>query len=67
MFTDIARLVITAISLASILWYSGSYARRFNLKTGEKVFFLRFRALANNSGYGVADTHALRVSSLFLK
>jgi hypothetical protein len=56
MLTEIPRLFTTAISLANIVWYSGSYARRFNLQTGKKVFSLRYRALANNRGYGVADT-----------
>jgi hypothetical protein len=56
MLTEIPRLVTTAISLANILWYSGSYARRFNLQTGKKVFYLRYRALADSHEYGVADT-----------
>jgi hypothetical protein len=50
MLKEIPRLVTTVISLANILWCSGSYARRFNLQTGKKVFYLRYRALANSRG-----------------
>jgi hypothetical protein len=54
MFTEIPRLVTTAFSMAHVLWYSGSYARRFNLQTGRKVFYLRYRALVNNRACGAA-------------
>jgi hypothetical protein len=56
MITEISRLITPAIDLANILWYSGSYARRFNLQTGKKMIYLRYRALANRRGSGDADT-----------
>jgi hypothetical protein len=55
MLTEIPRLVATAISLANMLWCSGSYARRFNLQTGKKMFHLRYRALANSRGCGASN------------
>jgi hypothetical protein len=56
MLTEISRLITPAMNLANILWYSGAYAHRFNLQTGKKMFYLRYRALANSRGFGAADT-----------
>jgi hypothetical protein len=55
MLTEISRLITTAISLVNMLWYSGSYARRCNLQTGIKVFYLRYRALANSRACGASN------------
>jgi len=55
MFTETCRLITMAISLAHILCYSGSYARCFNLQTGKKAFYLRYRALANSCGCGASN------------
>jgi hypothetical protein len=55
MLTEIYRLITMAISLAHILWCSGSYARCFNLQTGKKAFYLRYRALPNSYGCGTSN------------
>ena len=67
MFMEIPRILSATCAMALLAWHSATYARRFGLEAGKKVFYLCYTDLFKNPDGEIQGAMRSPTGSLSLK